>query len=566
VKRSNNSAIAAIIAVFVFTLLLSSAGSIGLTWDEPINMETGERAARWLGLFAQGKVSEAFEPIPFGLAWGLNNEHPPLTRVVTGLGWAATRTFLPLPTSQRVGAMALNAFCLALIALLTARQRGWPTALFAVGAVLSMPRLFFHAHLAAIDFPLAAVWMVATLVFHHQITLLHRQSSRLGLAPVLKATLMIGIWLGLALLTKINAVLLLPYWFAWLLCYRRLWRYLPVFLLVLPVALAVLIAGWPWIWRDPLHGLWNWVEFFRRHYEIRQWFAGQLYLDTPWYLPPVLVAITTPLLTLLLAIGGVVYMAGRRLCTDRQQGYDSNEWEWLGLHLVGIAVNLFYYGFVGRIHDQDRLMLPLFFHLGILSSEGFHALWALLAPRLLSTLTSTPPAVRRWSGAISWLAAALLLWPGVGSAVHLHPYQLAYYNTLTGGVKGARARDLETIYFASSYAHFLPQLQQLPPGSKLWVMPNSWDVIYYYQLHGLLPDDLVLLRPSGWGSFYDDRGVRSEIGGLENADYALIERRQTAFNRIIPEYAIQLEWAQTRPLLAQLEFDGVVLATLHAKQ
>jgi hypothetical protein len=125
---------------------------------------------------------------------------------------------------------------------------------------------------------------------------------------------------------------------------------------------------------------------------------------------------------------------------------------------------------------------------------------------------------------------------------------------------------METIYFASTYGSFLPELNRLPDGSKLWVMPNSWDVIYYYQRYKLLERDLVVLRPWGWGSFYDDAGVRFDYGGLDDADYALIERRQTTFNDKIPEYASQLEWAATKPTLARVEREGVVLASLHSRE
>ena len=119
-----------------------------------------------------------------------------------------------------------------------------------------MPRVFFHAHLGASDFAHAATWFLATLAFYHA------TASRRWWAPLLA-----GLGLGLALLTKINAVLLIPYWGLWLLLYRRNSRAWLVFLLSLPVALAVLIAGWPWIWGNPVAGLANWVKFFRVHFE-----------------------------------------------------------------------------------------------------------------------------------------------------------------------------------------------------------------------------------------------------------------------------------------------------------
>ena len=201
--------IAALLALAIFALLFTTESQIGLIWDEPIYMTTGEQAIHWLGLFAQGRVGEAFADVPFGTGWGLSNEHPPLTRVLTGLGWWATRDLLPLPTSQRVGAMTLAAITLALMTVLTAQQRGWAVALFAVAAILSMPRLFFHAHVAAIDFPLAGMWMVATLLFYRStLAYAQEQASRYDRWYLLLTSLLTGLALGLALLTKINACLL----------------------------------------------------------------------------------------------------------------------------------------------------------------------------------------------------------------------------------------------------------------------------------------------------------------------------------------------------------------------
>lgn len=144
-----------------------------------------------------------------------------------------------------------------------------------------------------------------------------------------------------------------------------------------------------------------------------------------------------------------------------------------------------------------------------------------------------------------------------------HPYQLAYYNELVGGVLGARRLDLETIYYAVTYGYFLPTLNRLPSNAEIWVMPNSWDVLYYYQRQGMLRTNLVILRPPGWRSFYDDQGVRWQQGHLDDADYALFERRQTTFNAARPELAPQLTWAIEYPEVARLTRNGVVLATLH---
>jgi len=586
-------------ALTTFLILLLTAGDVGVTWDEPIYSEAAERAAHWLSMMTRGESQTAWDARTFGISWGLVNEHPPLVRVLSGLGWALTRGVLPPPTSHRVGALALAALALGVLVAVTIRKRGLSAGLFAGAAVLTMPRLFFHAHLAALDFPLAAVWMLATWAFYGAM-----QSPRWW-SPFL-----VGGGLGLALLTKINAVLLIPFWGLWLLIYRRSWRSWLAYLLGLPVDLAVLIAGWPWIWKDPLGGLVNWVQFFRVHFEIRQWYAGQLYIQTPWYLPLAMVAITTPVALLVLATVGVFHQSKSQMANGKpvlsgNQGLHAEGTQmanrksqianrksrpvirrlpsatpdWVGLHLLGLLTVLGYYMLpITAIHDQERLLLPAFLHLAVLAGEGFAALWAWLEDRLgpIRRTKNVNPDVQRAfrftfyisrfrHRAVGFGLAGLLLLPGILGIARLHPFELSYYNELEGGVAGAARRGMETTYFASTYGYFLPYLNALPAGSKLWVMPNSWDVIYYYQLNGLLRADTVLLRPAGWGSSYDDRGVLSGEGGLENADYALIDRRQTTFNDTIPEYAIQLEWAASKPEVARLEREGVLLAAFYCR-
>ncbi len=587
---SNTFRLAALTALAVVVILLLSAGEVGVTWDEPIYNQAAENAVHWFGTLLRGGPGAAFEQTAFGLGWGLVNEHPPLARLLNALGWVLTRAFLPPPTSHRAGNMFLAACTIGILAAAVARRSGPAAGLFAAAALLAMPRAFFHAHLAALDFPHAATWFLATLVF-----------ARVTDRPRRWAPLVLGLALGLALLTKINAVLLLPYWGLWLLLYRRQWSAWRAFLLGLPVALLVLIAGWPWIWKDPVAGLVGWVSFFRVHFDIGQWYAGHYFVKTPWYLPLAIVGITTPVTLLITAAlglfsGGDAEVArsatvDESLCSDgfsRPAGHGATEvattrgrifrvdgaWpararlpEWLGLQVLGFLVICGYYMLpFTAIHDQDRLLLPAMFHLAALAGLGFVALLRWLQHGCACLCRAARVGrMRLLSGAAGALLAALLLLPGVLGIARTHPFELSYYGELIGGAQGARRLDMETIYFASTYGHFLPELNSLPAGSQVWVMPNSYDVLYFYQRNGLLRDDLVLLRPPGWGSFYDDAGVLSELGGLEDADYALIERRQTAFNDATPENAMQLEWAATKHELARVERQGVLLAALYEK-
>lgn len=533
--------------LFAFALLAATAQSVPVVWDEPVYMTAAEGAAGWLGLVATGRFAEAADPVAFGGGWGLVNEAAPLTRIVSGVGWAATRAWLPTPLAHRVGLLAFNALCLGAIVAIIARRRGIPAALFTGAVLLAAPRLFFHAHLNTQDYPLLLVWGLATLVSTRQMTLL---AERAGDDPAWQAVaggaFVIGAWAALALLTKVNAVLLAPVWGLWALLFRRSGRAWTALLLAPLFAAAVAYAGWPWLWKTPIATLGALLDFWGNHFIIGQWWAGRLVMQTTWEMPPLIVLITTPVALLALAaLGAAVGL--RRAGRAR---------EWAGLHLLGMAVLLAYFPLpFNDLHDQDRLLLPLWFHLAALAGEGF----AWLAERLAAWRLAFGRA-----GAQAGLAA-LLLAPGVVGIAQLHPYQLAYYNALIGGPRGAAARDMETIYFASTYGGLLDALNALPGGTKLWVIPNSYDVLYYYQFTGRLRPDLVMLRPEGWGSFYDGRGAPSAWGLLRDADAALLERRQTGMNGETEVGQEMVRWAAEAPQAARLERQGITLATLHLR-
>jgi hypothetical protein len=305
------------------------------------------------------------------------------------------------------------------------------------------------------------------------------------------------------------------------------------------------------MWRHPIEGMINWLSFFHTHYPIPQWFGGRMYLDNlPWWLPFAIMLVVTP--GVLLALAGIGAMHRRHASSSLR--------DWLDLHLLGMIVVLAWFALPhSNLHDADRMLLPATFHLAVLSGEGFDALWRWLRERWHGMKTD----IRNLIAQI--LLASALLSPGLIGIIRLHPFELAYYNELVGGVRGGEKIGLTTIYFASTYGAFLPQLNELPPGSKIWAMPNSFDVLYYYQLNGLLRPDLIMLRPPGWGSFYDNKGVKWAEGWIDEADYALIERRQTDFNEQLPNHNRILDWAYTHPELARVERCGVTLAALYSR-
>ena len=287
------------VTVVVLALLLSTAATVGVTWDEPIYSQAAENAAHWFGtLLLRGGPAAAFAQTAFGVGWGLVNEHPPLVRVLNGFGWVLTRG-----SSRRRPCIASGVCCSP-----RSLSACWPRqrAALRVGrrpvcrcrrrgdASSLLPRPSRRAGLPPRrDLVSGYAGVLLCRVFPPVVGAV---AGRAGARPGAPDEDRCG---------PARAVLGLS-----LSYHRRSGRAWLVFLLSLPVALLVLVAGWPWIWRDPAAGLVNWVKFFRVHFaRSRQWYAGKLYVKTPWYLAPVMVGITTP---------GVADGAGS--CRSVQQG------------------------------------------------------------------------------------------------------------------------------------------------------------------------------------------------------------------------------------------------------
>ncbi len=637
---------ALILALGAFLLLFATEGTVAVGWDEPITTENGQRIVMWLGTFVSGlaraDLSQVLDPVAIGWSFGLNNEHPPVAKAISGLGWALTRRWLPLPTAHRVGPMALAAALVALIYVAVRQTRaGRPGALVGALALLDMPRVFFYAHVAALDLPAAAMWFFAVWIFwrlaskarslswrscqgqprsdskvasdgtpFHSVpdyepsTVLKaaphvipsesaseesRCTSAGGACPFGRlrassgrqardsssqktllrmtfslvaaslATRIATLWLwivpglafGLALATKISNVLAPIGVGLWLLTAReRRWRWDLWGRLILagPLGLLTVITLFPWLWSDTVARLEGWIRFFTvSHYEIYQYYLGKTYLELPWHFPIVTVLTTMPVSLLILAGIG----AARALRPGPTQSAAA-------LWLINALLMVIWF-MRPASRAFDRLLMPTYVFLAPLAGLGFDVIAGWIRQKSEAHLTYH---VSRFTPFISPILAIIVLAPGALAIARLHPFELAYYNEAIGGVHGAQRLRLETIYWASTYRAVLPELnQRAKPGATVWVMPNSWDVLYYYQKAALLRDDLVMVRPPGWGSFYDDSGVKWVEAGMDQADFAIVEYRQTTFFDYVVDYMAKYQpvWRldyRDIPLVALYERSG----------
>jgi 4-amino-4-deoxy-L-arabinose transferase-like glycosyltransferase len=162
--KLGNGTIAIFLACITAIILVATASDIGMTWDEPVYIESAHSYAKWIYLMVTNPA-QALKPATIDTYWGIVHEHPPVERIWSGLVYAATRHIFDNLTANRFGSILMVALLVALLYLMVAPTYGKGSGLFAAAALMSMPRFFYHSHLVALDVPVAAASFALTFLF-----------------------------------------------------------------------------------------------------------------------------------------------------------------------------------------------------------------------------------------------------------------------------------------------------------------------------------------------------------------------------------------------------------------
>jgi 4-amino-4-deoxy-L-arabinose transferase-like glycosyltransferase len=530
---------AVLLAAATVVLLAATAPDIGLTWDEPAYIIASESYTTWLGeLAARPRYALSAEGIQ--RYWSINHEHPPLDKVWSGLVWRVARAIFDDLTAHRLGNILLAGLLVALLYCLVAGELNRTAGLAAVGALLTMPRFFFHAHLAALDVPAAAAVLGVVFAFWR---------TRKRASPAWDVLL--GVLWGLAMAVKINALLVPPALFLWAVLVRRqrhLFRRLIVMGLV---GLPLFVGVWPWLYREFVPRLLEYVLFVTvDHWPIGQYYLGQVHMPPPWHFGFVTILSVVPLATTALYVLGGIRIARRdaprALCAFG-----------LLLAICALVPPLTLAAGQTMVYDNDRLFMPAYPFFAALAGVGFE--WAVRALR-----GRVPPLHRSaWPAwpALAGLALAVAAFgPQVIRAADLYPHLLSYYSEGIGGLRGATAIGLETTYWCETYAEALPYLNaHARPGDTVRVENCSHDVLLYYQLQGLLDDGLRVASRGRAASVFYRQGVTGYEVARDEADYVLVQYRQTGFRQSL------VDWMARREPVYQVSHRGIPLFEIYAQ-
>jgi 4-amino-4-deoxy-L-arabinose transferase-like glycosyltransferase len=390
--------------------------------------------------------------------------------------------------------MVVSALAVGLIYVWGRLALGRRAGLVAALAFALLPRVFFHAHLACFDVPVAALWLATAFA-------LWRASERRR-ASWIVAT---GVLYGLFLDTKHNAwlfplvvlaVVLLDGLDAWLAAARS--RRLPVpWVLgsVLVLGPLVLYLGWPWLWYDPLPRLADWVHFHTHHDYYNMEFLGRTYWRPPmprgyaW----VMTAATVPGITLVLAVLGIGAATHREVISRwraaRGRPAASGSPPGTGalvqgrttvaIWLASIAVAYApWWSADTPIFGGTKHWLGAYPFLCLFVGAGFEA----VARRL--------EGARRAGWAWIPLALAVLAGPAVMTASS-HPWGLTFYTPLVGGAPGAATLGLNRTFWGYTTGAVQDELNRLaPPEGRVYLHDTAMQSYALEHGDGRLRPDL----------------------------------------------------------------------------
>ena len=462
----------------------------GITSDEPFDAAFGKRyVVAWQKLGLRLFTTEHIEQV-FGSS---SEDHPPLGRWL--LGWAGRLSDVRpndptrlLIAPYRLAPALSFAMLVLLVGYTASRWYGQTAGGVAAVSLLLMPRLFAHAHLAALDTFVALTYTTAVLAVWWAFN--DGKSWKVALA---------GVAWGAALLVKMQGFLIAVPVALWaigewvsgrvgkwasrtslfpsrqLVCRstsnpQPLTPVVGRLALWAVVGIVVFFAGWPWLWINTLEHLRDYLSRSTDRAVIQVWYFGQAVADRElqWHYPWVMFVITVPVGLHALGLLGV-------FCTIRERRWGPRE----TLLACAGAFPLLLFSLPGIVvYDGVRLFLMVFPFWAISAGRGGHALFEWLARRLSKRAARIALTVG-------------LMCQGVG-LVWFHPYQLSYYNLLVGGLWGAERLGLEVTYWGDTVDGKLFDAldQDAKPGSCALFAPSL------YRGHAdSVENDFLALRP-----------------------------------------------------------------------
>ncbi len=384
--------------------------------------------------------------------------------------------------SYRVYGLILASALVGLVYWWGASLYGKIPGIVAAIVIASHPLFWSHAHFnTEKDIPETAFYSFFIFSFWRGITTKSK-----------KWLLVAGLFFGLALGTKLNIIfsffIITPWLFYYVFSnipsekkvitnfFKNNFVFLLTFFSIPIIGLIILIASWPYLWSDPVHGIMRMFGFYKS--------LGLAKSDANTYALQTIIY-TTPIIVIVLSIVGFVTSILR----------NSNEKDKISmLFILWLLVPVLRVSIPGtNIHGGVRQIMEFVPAMAMLSGLG--------AKSVLKFLTKKTS---------SYIAVLIILLPFVTHIANLtkiHPYEQLFFNSFMGGLSGAKEKDFP--FWGETYGEqYRLAVEWLNNNA-----PENSELVFVYELMPNIPP--IFLRTD----FVFSNVLRS--GFLKRGEYAV---------------------------------------------
>lgn len=483
------------VAVVISFIILLALNDFGITWDEPVYMLRANEYVSWL-LHPKSSTRDKI----FGAS--VADIHPPFRKLVGGITHEIFTNRLGVVDNTRSYRISSLLFVFPLITVLTYAaigQFGLAVGVLVPAIFSFLPHVLFLTPLMTLDYATAALWFIAV------VTGMKGIRRNVWLVPA-------GIVTGLAMLTRLHGYLLfvpivgLIVW---------LWPKdaIKKIVILVGVAVAVYVAGWPWLWTNTISHMGEYFRLQSVHGGVTEYIFGQRYDFAPWWYTPVMFLTTTPAFVLILFATGTYRIV--RVGTI-----------WERFMLFNALYPIVFFSLPGVVrYDWVRLFLPAFPFVALVA--GYGAVYVTHIFRKKYRLVALIILIAAWTATLYF------------SVIRIHPWESAYYNEFVGGAAGANKLGMESEFWGNGYLGVLPWMNSHK--SDMMCVPFTRAAVDYYQAMGQI-----------------EAGVVSGATG-EACRYEIILMRQGYIYR--DPYITKL--VTTRQPVYSVSLDGVPLVSVY---
>lgn len=440
-------------AFFSILLLLGTRiyQDYGMSWDEPAQYRYGQTVIRYVTGQDNNLLTD----------W--DRYHGPAFEIILAV---AQTLFIKTNTEQEIYFLRhyLNyllfiagVWCFYLICL--RRFRNWKIALLGSLMLVLSPRIFGQAFYNSKDLPFLSFFIISVYTMMRYLDgkkILWAALHALACA-LLVDTRVLGIMVPIITVALFVKDI-------WVNRGERTFKIIAGFAVYGGLLIGLVLLFWPILWSGPIREFGNaFMQMSRFPWKGQVLYRGALIkgAELPWHYTPVWILISTPLIYIVLFTVGLVNIFQKALTAPAQfiseRQLDAVALIWLALPLLALVL------FRSVVYGAWRHSYFVYPALLLITVVGLDALYKWVVRRRKK--------MHAYFGlGILGVGIALGLIPTAQFMIKFHPYQDVYFNSLAGGITGARFKyDMD--YWGLSYRKGLEYIlkHDLSPVITLYV-------------------------------------------------------------------------------------------------